>query len=180
MGGEGNIDMKKVAIISDTHLSSERLSGWVKKRIRRADHTIHAGDFDTRDGFKQIENLADDRLTAVRGNWDARDSSLPTTATVEIEETTFVITHGTTGRANNYTQRVVSVVNDQTSATGSVVGISGHTHRVLDTAVSSIRVLNPGSATGVYPAKAATMFFVEVDGAQLSVDLLCNGSVVTE
>lgn len=172
--------MKKVAIISDTHLSSERLPKWVEQRIRQADHTIHAGDFDTRTGVEQIRNLTGDRLTAVRGNWDAKDGGLPATATVEVEGMTFVITHGTTGHANNYTQRVVSAVNDQTSATESVVGISGHTHRVLDTAVSSVRVLNPGSATGVYPAKDATMFLANVDGAQLSVDLLRDDSVVNK
>lgn len=164
--------MKRIAILSDTHLSSETLPEWVKERIQCADYTIHAGDIDTTDGIDQIRELSNQRLTVVRGNWDSSISELPVVTTVEIEDVTFVITHGTTGQQNDYAERVATVAKQEALGTNRVIAIGGHTHRVMDTKIAGIRLLNPGSATGVYPATDATMLLADVDESQLSITLL--------
>jgi predicted phosphodiesterase len=50
-----------------------------------------------------------------------------------------------------------------------VVGIGGHSHAVEDTTHDGIRLLNPGSATGVGPADGPTMMTVELTESDLDV-----------
>ena len=51
----------------------------------------------------------------------------------------------------------------------SAIGVCGHTHRVTDTVVDGVRLLNPGSATGADPAAEATMLTARVANGQLVV-----------
>jgi hypothetical protein len=156
----------ELAIISDTHVPSRapRIPGWVRERVRRADHTIHAGDFDSEAALATVEDLATE-LTAVSGNIDP-GLGLPDVATVELGGVTFVVTHGT-GSPAGYEERVRDIVLER--AGRSAVGVCGHTHRVLDTTVDGVRLLNPGSATGADPAAEATMLTARVADGQLAV-----------
>lgn len=154
-----------VAVVSDTHVPSraDGIPEWVKDRIRDADRTIHAGDFDGEAAYETVESLADGSLTAARGNTDPLSLDLPEVATVEVGDTTFVVTHGT-GSREGYRDRVAETVKGE--ADGPAMGVSGHTHEVLNEDVAGVRLLNPGSATGAAPAERATMMTVEiVDGA---------------
>ena len=157
-----------LALISDTHVPSraDEIPEWVRERVRAADHTLHAGDFDSPDALSEVRELADGNLTAVRGNVDAPDLDLPSTATAEFEGATFVVTHGT-GGPRGYEARVAGVVREE--AGSGAVGVSGHTHEVLDAEADGIRLLNPGSATGARPATAATMMTAEVDDGDVDV-----------
>jgi len=71
-----------------------------------------------------------------------------------------VVTHGT-GPDAGYEDRVSAIVDDH-AADRPTVGVSGHTHSVLDTHVEGYRLLNPGSATGAWPAQQATLMEVTV------------------
>lgn len=159
--------MTRVAIVSDTHIPSRASSipEWVADQIRSADHTIHAGDFDSQDAFETVHELADGDLTAVRGNTDPLD--LPRVETITVESVTFVVTHGT-GSAHDYEERVAGIVREN-RGTGTTVGVSGHTHEVMDTEVGGIRLLNPGSATAATPATQETMMAATVEDGELSV-----------
>ena len=142
----------QVAVIGDTHVPS-RATGvpdWVRERIRSADHVVHTGDFDSREAYETIADLAP-ALTAVSGNMD-RGLDLPAVATADRGGVRFVVTHGT-GSRRGY-------------------GVAGHTHEVLDTTVDGVRLLNPGSATGAAPAAKATMLWVRAADGTLSVDVL--------
>lgn len=158
----------QVAIVSDTHVKSRaaELPDWVRERLRAADHVIHAGDFDSRPALEEIRSLADD-LTAVGGNMD-RALDLPAVATVDLGGVRFVVTHGT-GPDDGYETRVAATVADHAVADRQTVGVSGHTHGVLDTTVDGYRLLNPGSATGAWPAQEATMMVAEVADGDLDV-----------
>ncbi|WP_458186884.1 metallophosphoesterase family protein [Haladaptatus sp. NG-WS-4] len=164
--------MLRVAIISDTHIPSRerRIPDWVRTRIQRADHTIHAGDFDSGDALASVSELTDGNLTAVAGNTDPRSLGLPEVATVEIDGVTFVVTHGT-GPKQGYRERVVETVRETVggSSGGTAVGVAGHTHAVMDEVIDGVRVLNPGSATGSAPAQKATMLRATVDDGTLTV-----------
>ncbi|SIQ69677.1 hypothetical protein SAMN05421858_0114 [Haladaptatus litoreus] len=170
--------MLRVAIISDTHIPSRanRLPDWIRTRIQRADYTIHAGDFDSADALVSIEELTDGNLTAVAGNTDPRSLRLPEVATRKLGGVTFVVTHGT-GPKRGYRSRVTEIVRENSdeaaekSAASPVIGVSGHTHRVMDEEVDGVRLLNPGSATGAAPARNATMLVASVEDGTVSVQV---------
>lgn len=159
--------MPRLAILADTHIPSRRaaLPGFVREELRAADHAIHAGDFDSAAAYETIADLAGD-LTAVAGNMDPA-LDLPRVATVTLGGRTFVVTHGTGGHAD-YEARVTSIVREHDP---SAVGVSGHTHVVLDAEIEGVRLLNPGSATGAAPAERATMYRATVSDGDLSVEL---------
>jgi hypothetical protein len=168
--------MVDLAVVSDTHVPGRatEIPPWVETRVRDADHTIHAGDFDAPQTLATVEDLAAD-LTAVRGNIDPPGVDLPEVAAVEIEDVTFVVVHGT-GPHDSWPERVATLVAEEVDGESSdaefgVVGVAGHTHTPTDVVVDGIRLLNPGSATGARPASRTTMLTVRVDGDTLDVEL---------
>ena len=160
-----------LAVVSDTHVPGREpeIPSWVEARVRAADHTIHAGDFDAPETLAAVEDLAAG-LTAVRGNIDPPGVDLPEVASVEIEDVTFVVVHGT-GPHDSWPERVATLVAEEVDvdAESSVVGVAGHTHTPTAVVVDGIRLLNPGSATGARPASRTTMLTIRVDGDALDV-----------
>ncbi|MFP4625571.1 MAG: metallophosphoesterase family protein [Natronomonas sp.] len=169
--------MPTVAIVSDTHLyhdAPESIPEWVVGRIGTADHVIHAGDFVTGATQSYFERLADD-LVAVRGNADVSDVNLPEVATLEVDGVTFGVTHPMgIGDASvdpgAYEAAVLDPIRER--AGPDVIAVAGHTHRVIDTVVDGVRLLNPGSVTGALPADRATMLLVTVDGGDVDVTVI--------
>ena len=160
--------MARLAIIADTHIPSraDEIPEWIREEVAGADHTIHAGDFDSADTLDDVRDLAGDELTAVTGNMDPH-FNLPSVATVEVGGTEFVVTHGT-GDLDGYEERVVGIVREE-AGDGPTVGVSGHTHQVLDTEIDGVRLLNPGSATGADPASTTSMMVAEVEDGDIDV-----------
>ena len=154
----------EIAILSDTHIPSRarRIPDAFRGRIRSADHTIHAGDFDSEGALADVQDLAGD-LTAVAGNMDPC-VGLPERVSVEFEGVTFVVTHGT-GSKRGWIDRVARAVREESDEPR--VGVAGHTHEVVDREHGGVRVLNPGSATGAAPADRTTMMTAEVSDGEL-------------
>ena len=165
--------MKRVAILSDTHIPSREseIPDWVEDHLESADHVLHAGDFDSPDAYERVKELTAGTLTAVAGNVDPASLGLPSVATVDVEGVRFVLTHGT-GDPSTYEQRIADTVHRNADAADTFVGVSGHTHELLDTTVDGVRLLNPGSATGAQPASGTTMYVARVDGGSIDVELL--------
>jgi len=159
-----------VAIISDTHIPNRARSipADARRLIRDADHVIHAGDFDSSKGLAAVEDLAAD-LTAVEGNMDPVGLGLPAVETVEFGGVRFVVTHGT-GSRRGYESRVAGVVTDH-ATDGPTVGVSGHTHELLDATVEGVRLLNPGTVTGASPADGASMLTASVADGELDLSI---------
>ena len=177
----------EVAILSDTHIpkQAEQIPNQFREYIEQADYVIHAGDFGSKQAFADVRELAAD-LTAVYGNADPNDINLPSVASVTVSGVSFVVTHG---MVNHIEQAVYSSagsvydrddwldaiadtarVRDDTD--GRVVGVGGHSHEVEDELHEGVRVLNPGSATGVGPADGrATMMTAEVTDDDVNVTL---------
>lgn len=156
----------RVAIISDTHVPSRAsaVPDWVLQEVREADHTIHAGDFDTPAAFRTVADAAAD-LTAVAGNMDPPSLDVPDVATLDVAGVRFVVVHGT-GDLAGYDDRVATTVAEHADPDRTTVGVSGHTHQQTDRELGGYRVINPGSATGADPAPSTTMVTAEVaDGA---------------
>jgi hypothetical protein len=160
--------MVQLAVLSDTHVPSRasEIPEWVRDRIATVDHTVHAGDFDSSKAFDRVREAADGDLTAVAGNMDPQTLDLDRVETLTVENVRFVVTHGT-GTPENYEDRIVNVARESDGD----VGIGGHTHETLVTTYRGVRLLNPGSATGVPPATAETMMTVTVDDGTVDVEL---------
>lgn len=166
-----------VVIVSDTHIKSRAaaLPAWVEEAIRAADHVIHAGDFDSRPAYEEIEAMSAE-LTAVGGNMD-RALGLPAVACVDLGGVRFVVAHGDSdesGDNERYEARLIEIV-EANAADRPTVGVGGHTHRVLDTHRNGYRLLNPGSATGAWPAQEATLMHATADSGAISIDLRRGG-----
>ena len=150
-----------VAIISDTHIPSRASSipAAARRLIEDADHVIHAGDFDSSKALAEVQELSRG-LTAVEGNMDPHGLGLPSVATVDLGGVRFVVTHGT-GSRRGY----------EHAGEGPTVGVSGHTHDLLDTTVDGYRLLNPGSVTGASPADEATMLTATAADSEVDVEV---------
>jgi putative phosphoesterase len=171
-----------VAILSDTHVpgQADALPDEFRERVRAADHVVHAGDFGSRDTLADVRALASD-LTAVYGNADPGDVDLPAVASVEAGGVTFVVLHGVVNvveRAVSSSEGVVFDRDDWLDAVADtararaddpVVGVAGHSHEVEDTVHDGVRVLNPGSATGVGEDVPRTMMTAEVADGDVDV-----------
>jgi len=174
-----------IAILSDTHIpdQADEPPDQVRAHVADADHVVHAGDFGSTDAIEEIRDLAAD-LTAVYGNADPPDVDLPAVASLEVKGVSIVVSHGMV----NYVERAVSssegvvfgrddwldAVADTARARAetdtTVVGVGGHSHEVEDETHEGVRVLNPGSATGVGPAEGrATMLLVDVEDGEIDV-----------
>jgi putative phosphoesterase len=154
----------ELAIISDTHIPSRAsaIPEEFRDRLRRADRVVHAGDVDSSAALADVVSLATE-LTAVAGNTDP-DLGLPRTATLEVGGVTLAVTHGA-GAPRGYEGRLTAA--GQEADADVVVG--GHTHEPLDTTRDGLRLLNPGSATGAWPAEIATMLMARPDDDGLTV-----------
>ena len=158
--------MPRIAIIADTHVPTraDEIPEWVIEEVENADHVIHVGDFESAETLDTVREHAPE-LTAVTGNMDS-GLGLPETETVERGGVEFVVTHGS-GDLDGYEERVAGIVGEEGGE--GAIGVSGHTHQLLDTEVDGVRLLNPGSATGADPASTTSMMAVEVEDGDLDV-----------
>ncbi|QLG61289.1 metallophosphoesterase family protein [Halorarum salinum] len=172
----------EVAILSDMHVPEQArvLPDAFRERVRGADHVVHAGDFGSAEALADVRALNPD-LTAVYGNADLHDVDLPAVASVDAGGVTFVVVHGIVNpveRAVSGSEGVVmgrddwlDAIADTTRARADepLVGVGGHSHEVEDEVHDGVRVLNPGSATGVGRADGATMMTAAVADGDVDV-----------
>jgi len=128
-----------LTIVSDTHGSTgHRLAGRTLEAVRGAELVVHAGDFTTESVYDAFEAEATE-LVAVAGNNEdpALVERLPTIATVEWEDTRFLVVHG-----HEQTETGLSMLARQEEADVVVVG---HSHRPELSAMGEFVLVNPGS-----------------------------------
>lgn len=159
----------RLLVMGDTHVPSRESSipAWVVEEIRAADHVIHTGDFDAADALATVREHAAG-LTAVVGNIDPVDFTLPETATLDAGGVRFVVTHGTDD-LDTYDERVARLTDQHAADDRPTVGVSGHTHQRRDEIHAGYRLLNPGSATGADPAPDTSVLVVEAAGGCVDV-----------
>lgn len=180
----------QLAILSDMHVpgQADGLPESFRDHVRAADHVVHAGDFGSHEALATVRDLADG-LTAVYGNADPPDVGLPPVASVEAGGVTFVVLHGVVNpveRAVFDSEGVVTNREDWLDAVadtararagydrgdgddGSLVGVAGHSHVLEDVTHDGIRLLNPGTSTGVESDGAGTMLTAEVADGEVDV-----------
>lgn len=95
------------------------------------------------------------------GNADPEDIGLPAVGSVEIGDVTFVVIHGvgnpvergvfSSKGIGTYREKWLDAIADTTQvrADEPMVGVGGHSHEVEDAVHDGVRVMDPGSATGI-------------------------------
>lgn len=177
----------EVAILSDTHIpeQAEQIPDQFCEFIEEMDYVIHAGDFGSKRAFADVRELAGN-LTSVYGNADPNDINLPSVASVTAGGVPFVVTHGMVNHVeqavynsagnvydrDDWLDAIADTARTRADTDGRVVGVGGHSHEVEDELHEGVRVLNPGSATGVGPADGrATMMTAEVSDGDVNATL---------
>lgn len=153
--------MKKIGVISDTHLSEtgrRSVPERVFEYFKGVDFIVHAGDFTARRAWRDLETIAP--LVGVRGNNDPAHLELPRTRRFQVEGITIGLSHGDRGTDGYHKPMDQFPGNGTTAANawslfefdGDVdCLIFGHSHNPMAVwhrqGEREILFLNPGSPT---------------------------------
>lgn len=161
----------KVAILGDTHIPGrasripEELLNEMKKF--RPEKIIFTGDFGSLDVLKSLQKFCP--VTAAKGNTDFLE--LPETVSFEILGIKFCLLHGHQAKPPGERRQLQNLA----KYFGAEVLVCGHTHspEVYMEERNDALVINPGSATGVRPAKGASLILAEIlEGGIVNLRLL--------
>ena len=142
----GIITRMKIAVLSDTHLSSIKgLPEKVINSLSRVDLIIHAGDFTTLEVLNALKQLK--KIRAVHGNMDSAElkAILPAKEIIGIGNKRIGIIHGWGAPwgiekrvRNAFTQDRVDVI------------VYGHSHESQNKATDDILFFNPGKVSNSF------------------------------
>ena len=160
-----------IAIISDTHLprGSRRLPEECVRRLREADHIVHAGDFTAVEVLEELRALGP-RVSAVHGNVDSAElvRLLPTRNEVQLCGVRIGIVHDA-GPAGGRLERLRAAF----SRADAVV--FGHSHIPLHARTTGFQIFNPGSPTDRRSQPEHTMGVARVNGSSISFEHVSLG-----
>ena len=154
-------------VLSDTHAKDldglpERIVGDMKK----ADLIIHVGDYTGRNFLDQLRDLCD--FKGVHGNMDPAEikNELPAKAVFEVAGFRIGMTHPSEGGSPvGLKSRVKSKLGEDLDLI-----IYGHTHKPANEREGRTIYLNPGSATGAFPARYRTYGVLNIaDGIEAEI-----------
>ncbi|WP_455141278.1 metallophosphoesterase family protein [Candidatus Hodarchaeum mangrovi] len=156
--------MKKVGLISDTHIPSRKknLPSSITRYFSDCDLILHAGDLEE---LKVIEDLANTApVKAVHGNMCHSDviRALPSILRIRIEEVTVGLIHGD-GGPSGYYERIVSRFQRFSKEQLPDIIVCGHTHQPEAKIFHKIQFINPGSPTDKYFAPNNSIALMQIE-----------------
>ena len=146
----------KIGVLSDTHVSEiGQLPQSLVRRLAEVDLIVHLGDYtgkEVLDGLRRLGNFR-----GVRGNMDPASvrQELPETDMLEVEGKRIGLIHGW-GSPTGMEEKVRSRFSDVDAI------LYGHTHMPANRVQDGVLLLNPGSATGRFPAVRQTYGILSV------------------
>jgi len=150
--------MVRVGAISDTHARSlGELPQEALKMLSKVDLIIHAGDYTHLSLLEELRGMGE--FKGVFGNMDPPEvrKVLPQVLKLEVGGFEVGVTHPSEGGPPfNIEKRV------KEKFSRPKVIIFGHTHIARKRVVDDILFINPGSATGAFPAINETMCLLEI------------------
>lgn len=161
--------MAMIAVISDSHVPTraEEIPEPVLERVKKADLTVHCGDFETEEVHDQLEEHGD--MIGVKGNIDRFE--VQNSATFERNGIEFGVYHGTGINPRGHHPTLVNIA----EKLDVDVLLHGHTHQQEAVKEDGKILLNPGSCTGVAGGSAQPgdpeMMMLET-GQELQVKLV--------
>ncbi len=165
--------MKKLLVLSDTHVNSEgvdELMELLEPYFKDIDRIVHAGDIVCQELLNELEKYAP--VDAVCGNMDppALASMLPERAIIDWQGRRIGIMHGW-GSAGDLPRKVFERFCDSGSRPEVDVVIFGHSHQPLREFRSGTLLLNPGSPTDKRWAPFCSVAIITA-GSHLDAEIL--------
>ncbi|MEM4675508.1 MAG: metallophosphoesterase [Nitrososphaerota archaeon] len=151
--------MVKVVVLSDTHTSSlNSFPSKVLDEIADADWVVHAGDFTEVSLVNELKAYG--HFKGVRGNMDSPSvkALLPEIELLEVGGFIIGICHPAEGGPPLRIEDRIRKKFDKVD-----VIVYGHTHKPKNEVRDNILYLNPGSATGAWPAARASYGVLEIE-----------------
>lgn len=150
--------MMKMIVLSDTHVNDiDDLSSDLVKEINCVDMIVHAGDYTGKILLDELRKLAD--FKGVCGNMDssAIKLELPEVHVFEVDGFKIGITHPIEG---GFPYKLEYKVRQKFKKVDVIV--FGHSHWSSYKKINGLLYINPGSATGKFPAKFRSYGVLEI------------------
>lgn len=150
----------KIGVVSDTHCRAVReLSPQILDGLSSMDLLVHAGDYDEVSLLDELRALGIP-FHGVYGNMDGPEVRrlVPSSEVFEVEGFRIGITHPPDGGPPFGIERRVKKKLPEVD-----VIIFGHTHFVKNRLKGKVLYLNPGTATGAFPARHKTFAILTLD-----------------
>ncbi len=160
--------MKKIGVISDTHLmhANDYIRNIVKDYFADASIVIHAGDIVSLDVLDAFYEAGKD-IIVVSGNMDnpGITNAFPSKHVLKIDEVTIGIIHGW-GSTFGIRDRI------RTEFSDVQVIVYGHTHQAFNQIENGILFFNPGSPTDTRFTKENSIGIIYVQGKNVHGELI--------
>jgi uncharacterized protein len=161
----------KIVVLSDTHLPKRNkgLPARLIEELRGADLTIHAGDWQTLDVYKELQTYA--RVEGVYGNVDNEEivRLLPDKKVVEVCGFRIGITHGH-GKGKTTEKRAIAAFEDEKVD----CIIFGHSHIPVMRYEGDILLFNPGSPTDKRRQKLFSFGVISISDKMVAEHIFFN------
>jgi hypothetical protein len=151
----------RIVAISDTHASSiQEFPTVLLDNLKNADMIIHTGDYTSKTVLDQLRAFK--HFRGVYGNMDPLEIRLevPEKATFDAAGCRIGLTHPAEGGPPFGIENMARKKFDRVDMI-----IYGHTHNAKRERKGNVLFVNPGSLTGVWPAKSKTFAIIEINQA---------------
>jgi putative phosphoesterase len=161
--------MHRIGVISDTHISgqAQALVANLRNHFAGVELILHAGDLSTLRVIAELEEIAP--VEAVQGNIEHEEviRALPIKRRVRIRNSLIGLVHilGEHGRMwdpHNKAWGTQIAEEARREFPDAQCVVFGHTHHPYNEWIGGQLLFNPGSATGRWPATAATIGLLEI------------------
>lgn len=162
--------MRIIAAVSDTHIDDpeKEIPEKLIERLEGVDLILHAGDITHESVLDRLSITAP--IEAVRGNMDVYPSlqHLSLKRVITVDRVKIGLSHGGGSPVDIRDRLYRSFRDDQVD-----VIVFGHTHHPIVEKRKGILWVNPGSATGRYPAAEPTFALIRVkDDNSVSAEII--------
>ena len=154
----------RIFAFSDTHRHTELCIRFLENMHSQTDAVLHAGDVaeDVETIKKAFPRLA---IYGVRGNNDYfANTNLPADLVLDFSGVKLFLTHGHRYNVKETYENLA----DAAGQHGASVAVFGHTHQSCTRTENGILILNPGSASGIWPTCAV----LEIENGEVKTDIL--------
>ena len=163
----------KVLVLADTHVNDVgMLPERLRSELKSADMIIHAGDYTGKRLLEQLRASAGD-FRGVYGNMDPEEirRELRAEEIIEIEGIKIGVTHPSEGGSPvGLAARVRAKFKDEDPEPGVI--IYGHSHEPQNEKMDNILYLNPGSATGAFPARYKSFGVLTIENGVIRAEIV--------
>ena len=162
--------MKKILVISDSHISSfDQFPEEIKKLMNEVDLIIHCGDYTSYNVVKELKNFSN--FYGVVGNADDYkiEEELNKELIIKVEKVKIAVAHPFEGgppMGIKY-KLLEKFMNEHPD-----IILFGHTHFAEFSEYNKIKFFNPGSSTGKLPALFKSYGLIEIERDKINAGIL--------